>query len=257
MTRRLLPTAILLAMTIFHIPAMAENDALPSPAPLPASRSSTFNVGQIYVGGHIGFAIPTSIGRDDDEISFRDVAKTGFVIYADAMRQMNQSIGVGAEFGFRNYGQNDKKTWSNLTRYGEFEATYRALDLNLTGRLFFSRKAVRPFFGVLVGGELIMNSVDFTPNTQYAGAISATQYKTNNISPAFGVMTGAYFKAGRQTLASLQVRLNIVPQLKDDVISMQSSNGDTQSIAQNPHGNQTNISVTLGLHIGTQRDNRR
>lgn len=248
---------VLLVSALSSHGAMAEGNALPPVAPLPAMRGSTFNVGQIYVGGHLGFAIPTSIGRSSNEISFRDVAKTGFVIYADMMRQMNQSIAVGAEAGFRNYGQNDQKTWSNLTRYGNFEAKYQAVDLNLTGRLFFTRQSIRPFLGVQVGGELIMNSVDFTPNTKYQGAIDATQYKTNNISPAFGIMTGAYFKAGRQTLASLQVRLNIVPQLKDDIISMESSNGDIQSIAQNPHGNQTNISVTLGIHIGVQQDNRR
>ena len=70
------------------------------------------------------------------------------------MRQMNQSVGVGAEAGFRSYGYNDNKTWANLTRYGTFDATYRAVDLNLTGKLFFSRNSVRPFLGVLVGGEL-------------------------------------------------------------------------------------------------------
>ena len=256
--KKIWAAAVAIAMLLSSPMAMdAEELELASPVPVPASRSSTFNVGQIYVGGHIGFAIPTSIGRGDDELSFRDVAKTGFVIYGDMMRQMNQSIGVGAEAGFRSYGYNDKKTWANLTRYGTFDATYRAIDLNLTGRVFFSRTAVRPFLGVLVGGEFVMNTVDFTPNTKYTGAMKATKYDSKGISPAFGVMTGAYFKAGRQTLASLQVRLNVVPHLKDGEISVVGDNGDIQSIAQNPHGNQTNISVTLGIHIGTQQNNRR
>lgn len=226
-------------------------------APPPAPRfAQTFNVGQVYVGGHAGFAIPTSLGRGGEELSFRDVAKTGFVIYADVMRQMNQSIGLGAEAGFRNYPYNDKKTWSNLTRYGQFEASYRAVDFNLTGRLFFTRNAIRPLLGVVVGGELVMNSVDFTPNNRYEGVVRPTVYDTKSISPAFGVMTGAYYKAGRRTLVSLQMRLNFVPRLKDDTIEIDTGS-DIQSIAQNPHGNQTNISVTLGLHIGTQRNNRR
>lgn len=254
--------AAVAAMTLLWatpITSEAEGSALPAlaPAPAPATRSSTFNVGQIYVGGHVGFAIPTAIGRGDDELSFRDVAKTGFVIYGDVMRQMNQSVGVGAEAGFRSYGYNDNKTWANLTRYGTFDATYRAVDLNLTGKVFFSRNSVRPFLGVLVGGELVMNTVDFTPNTKYSGVMKATKYDSKGLSAAFGVMTGAYFKAGRRTLASLQLRLNVVPQLKDVTISVVGDNGDIQSIAQNPHGNQTNISVTFGLHIGTQRDNRR
>lgn len=247
------------ALWLTLTPAAAANETTPAAAPPPAAgrRYDTFNVGQIYAGGHVGFAIPTSIGRSSADLSFRDVAKTGFVIFADVMRQMNQSVGLGAEVGFRNYPYNDKKTWSNLTRYGTFEATYRALDFNLTGRLFFSRNTVRPFLGITAGGEVIMNSVDFTPNTKYAGAMTATTYSTTNLSASLGLMTGAYFKAGKRTLMSCQIRLNIVPQLKDDVIEVADSDyGDIQTVAQNPHGNQTNISVTLGLHIGTQRNNK-
>lgn len=235
----------------------ATSEAAPALAPLMAHKQNTsFLVGQIYVGGHVGFAIPTSIGRSSDELSFRDVAKTGFVIYADGMRQMNQAIGLGAEVGYRKYGYNDKKTWGSLTRYGSFDADYQAVDLNLTGRVFIGRQSIRPFIGILVGGELIMNSVDFNPSTQYKGAINATQYKTTNLSAAYGVMAGAYFKAGRRTLVSVQARLNFVPTLEGGTISVTQSNGDIQYISQNQHGNQTNVSVTVGLHIGTQKNNK-
>lgn len=251
--------ALRLPLTLFALASCisARAEVVPEVAPPPAPRfAQTFNVGQVYAGGHVGFAIPTAIGRGGGELSFRDVAKTGFVVYADVMKQMNQSIGLGAEAGFRNYPYNDKKTWSNLTRYGQFEASYRAIDLNLMGRLFFSRNAIRPVLGIVVGGELIMNSVDFTPNNRYEGVVRPTVYETRSVSPAFGVMTGAYYKAGRRTLVSLQLRLNFVPRLKDDTIEVDTGS-DIQSIAQNPHGNQTNISVSLGLHVGTQRNNRR
>ena len=69
-------------------------------------------------------------------------------------------------------------------------------------------------------------------------------------------MAGAYFKAGRRTLLSVQARLNIVPQLKDGVIEVSQPNGDLQYIAQNQHGNQSHISVTVGMHIGTQKNNK-
>lgn len=257
-------TAALLALLAFPSAASAESgvttgsepDADPSPVPMMGRRQNTsFLVGQVYVGGDIGFAVPLGVGRGSDELAFNDVAKTGFAIYGDVMRQMNQAIGLGGEVGYRKYGYNDKKTWGQLTRYGAFDATYQAVDFNLTGRLFIGRQSIRPFIGVLVGGELIMNSVDFTPSKQYE-SISATNYKTTNMSVAYGVMSGAYFKAGRRTLLSLQVRLNFVPTLDDGTIEVTQPNGDIQFISQNQHGNQTNLTVTLGMHIGTQKNNK-
>lgn len=234
-----------------------ETSTFRSPMALMAHRQNTsFLVGQLYAGGHIGFAVPLGLGRGGDELAFNDVAKTGFVVYADVMKQLNQAIGLGGEVGYRRYGYNDKKTWGSLTRYGSFDANYQAVDFNLTGRVFLGRQSIRPFIGVLVGGEVIINDVDFAPSKQYAGAINATQYKTTNLSSAFGVMAGAYFKAGRRTLLSVQARLNIVPQLKDGVIEVSQPNGDLQYIAQNQHGNQSNISVTVGMHIGTQKNNK-
>lgn len=235
----------------------AEAKASPAPASMMSRKQNTsFLVGQVYVGGNVGFAIPLGIGRGDDELAFNDVAKTGFVIAADIMRQMNQAIGLGGEVGYRRYGYNDKKTWGQLTRYGAFDASYQAIDFNLTGRVFIGRQSIRPFIGVIAGGELIMNNVDFTPSTQYSGSIDATNYKTTNLSVAYGVMSGAYFKAGRRTLLSLQVKLNFIPTLEDGKIQITQPNGDTQDIYQNQHGNQTNLTITLGMHIGTQKNNK-
>ena len=219
--------------------------------------NSTYNVGQIYVGGHIGMGVPLAIGRKDSQIAFNDVAKTGFVVYADAMRLMTQNISLGADFGFRNYPYNDKKTWSNLTRYGTFEASYRALDLDVTGRLFFTTNSVRPFFGVFGGAELIMNDVDFIPSASYAESISATQYSTTNISPMFGFMAGVYMKVGKRTLLSLQGRLSFVPTLDDGIIEITNPrNQEVQTMYQNVHGNQTNLAITLGIHVGTNKNNK-
>lgn len=264
MIKRKSTLAALLALLAAPVASMAETGATPqgereanaAPATMLSRRQNTsFLVGQVYVGGDIGFAVPLGVGRGSDELAFNDVAKTGFAIYGDVMRQMNQAIGLGGEVGYRKYGYNDKKTWGSLTRYGAFDAKYQALDFNLTGRLFIGRQSIRPFIGILVGGEMIMNSVDFTPSKQYE-SIAATNYKTTNMSVAYGVMSGAYFKAGRRTLLSLQVRLNFVPTLDDGTIEVSQPNGDIQYIAQNQHGNQTNLTVTLGMHIGTQKNNK-
>lgn len=229
----------------------------PAPAPAPAFRkqNTSFLVGQLYVGGHVGFSVPLGLGRKDEELAFNDVAKTGFVIYADCMKQMNQAIGLGGEVGYRRYGQNDKKTWGTLTRYGNFDATYQAIDFDLTGRVFIGRQSIRPYIGILAGGELVMNSMDFTPNSAHSN-LDATVYKTTNVSVLYGVMAGAYFKAGKRTLLSISARLSFVPTLDDGLIEITESNGDTQHIYKNMHGNQHNISVTVGMHIGTQKNNK-
>ena len=214
---------------------------------------ATYNVGQIYIGGNLGMGIPTAIGRNKKDVSFKDVAKLGFSASADAMRLMNQSIGLGAEVMYQTNSYNEEY-WSGISRYGSFENKYQTVGLNLTGRVFMTTKALRPFIGIGAGGALLHNEMDFQPNSK-SSFNQPVNYTTNNISPVFGIMTGIYNKVGKRTLLSIQIRLNLITKVKDDVIPVDNADG-ANTIAQNAHGNQNNIMVTLGLHIGSDRKNQ-
>ncbi len=219
-------------------------------------KNTSFNVGQLYIGGHMGFAVPTAIG-EDDKWTFKDAAKTGFVIYADVMRQMNQAVGLGGEIGFRNYPYNDQKFLAVNSQYGTYESKFRALDFDLTGRVFFSTNSVRPFLGIFAGGELIMNQATFVPKGEYL-KYTETDYKKTNLSPLFGVMAGAYFKVGKRTLLSVQGRLAIVPTVKSEVQYAIPENYPYERYSIHPvaHEKQTNVSITVGLHVGRDRKNQ-
>ncbi len=221
--------------------------------------NDTFNVGQIYFGGHIGASIPMSIGRDDDEISFRDVANTGFAIHGDATYMLNQQVALGGEIGFMNFGYNSggDGTWNDLSKCGVLEATFRTLDFLVTGRVFFTRNSFRPFIGIVAGGAVLFNSLDFTPDTKYQGSLTSTTYETTNLSVAYGPMAGIYFKAGKRTLISLQARLTFVPTLDDSVIRTVNPDTYVETYTyQNTHGNQHNLMISLGLHVGKNKNNK-
>lgn len=228
-------------------------------------KNTSYQVGQLYIGGHVGVAVPTSIGEDDGW-TFKDAAKTGFVIYGDVMRQMNQAIGLGGEIGFRNYPYNDQKIHPNvngesrrITGRASYEATYRGLDFDLTGRVFITTKAVRPFIGVFGGGEIVMNSVTYNPPPSYQ-KYTVTDCKTTNLSPLFGFMAGAYFKAGKRTLMSVQGRIAFVTSVKDGVISVYNDDypqDKPEALHPIAHEKETNISITIGLHVGKDAKNQR
>ena len=252
--KRILSTAALCLATFIAASAIETPSASASATGAQAQRmGATYNVGQIYIGGNLGMGIPTAIGRNKDQVSFKDVAKLGFSASADAMRLMNQSIGLGGEVFYQTNSYNEDY-WSGISRYGSFENKYQTVGLNLTGRVFISTKALRPFIGIGAGGALVHNSMDFQPNSK-SSFNQPVNYTTNNISPVFGVMTGIYNKIGKRTLLSIQIRLNVITKVKDDVIPVDNADG-ANTITQNAHGNQNNIMVTLGLHIGSDRKNQ-
>lgn len=212
-------------------------------------RPNTFQAGQIYCGGHLGFTLPTNIGRKDGDIGFHDVAKVGFSGSLEGMYLVTRAIGLGLEVGYKGWPYSETGTWANLTRYGTFDARYRALDIQATGRFLIGREVCRPFVGIRAGAEISKNFVNFTPDEQHQ-SFQPTDYQVNCACPTFGPLLGLFIKAGRRALASLTANLNIVPGIKQGSIEVTSEYGDLQTTHYNVHGAQTNFSLTIGFQWG-------
>lgn len=236
---------LLLPLLSLSLPVLGEGHGAPH-----NPRPAMYNRGQIYCGGHLGFALPTNIGRQGDQIGFHDVAKVGFCGSVEGFWLMIPHLGLGVEVGYKGYPGSDAGTWANLTRYGTFEAKYRALDAQVTARAFFTKALCRPFLGVRAGVELTKNSVDFQPDPNHP-SFQAMSYAVSGTSPAFGFGTGVFIRAGKRALASIQANINIVPSIKEGAITVQDDvTYDEQTTYYNVHGAQTNFSVTVGFQYG-------
>ena len=238
--------ATLAAITLTATHARASN-ANTAAGRIPAS----FNVGQIYAGLHLGVGVPLAIGCNDDP-KFNDVARSGFAVVGDGMWMPTENIGLGAQIGFQNFPYNEEY-WGNLGWRGTFDASFHSLNFGLTGRIFLTKNQLRPFLGIAAGGEMVKNSLSFTHQTNPDVNFS---YDTANLSPAFGLMTGMYYKVAKRAMVSINIRLNIIPLLEKETHSTYDNQTHQQGdpVVYNAHGKQNNLLITVGLHIGTNKN---
>lgn len=209
---------------------------------------------QVYVGGRVGVTAPLGVGRSDDEVSFPDVVSAGFTGAIDGMFMQSESVGVGMEVGFSSFPYRNQ-FWSALNYRGTFDASYQDINASLTGRLFLGRKDLKPYFGIKAGGHYLRNTLSFVSNMQETSDDESVSYTTNRIYAGFGIDGGIFFRISKTTNLSIAVRLNMIPFLKEDVLTfMDAYTFQEKKVVVNPHGNQNNIEFVVGLHFGVRRN---
>lgn len=216
------------------------------------SRKKQFSMGerQMYVAPKVGIAIPTHIGRESDEIAFSDVASNGFASGVELLFMQNPMLGVGCELGYitNPYKQ---QYWDNLAMRGTFDANYKAASAMAVGRIFLSETRLKPMFGVGAGAYLIHNMLNFQSKWQGTTSDETVNYTTNIINLACLAETGLLYKVGRGTFVSISVCFNLVPKLKEEIkTSTDPYTFVERQIVLNPHGNENNFQVKLGLFFG-------
>ena len=222
--------------------------------PIYARRDKNSEAGQVYVGGSLGIGIPTSIGRNSDEISFSDVCRLGFASSINCTWMQSEAVGVGAELVYMSNPYKEEY-WINLTTNyrGSFDAEYKTMGLDAFGKLFFGKNEIRPYFGVFVGGFYVKNSLSFTSDPQFIGTTqdASVSYEYNKIKIGFGGDLGFYYRISSTTRLSLNVRLSLLvnKQIKDSSESYYTAEY-TNDVVMNPHGNQNAIVVSAGLNFG-------
>lgn len=220
-------------------------------------RTSPLSGGQIYAGARLGVGVPLSLGRSSDDISFKDVSSVGFAAKGDVFWLVNSVVGVGGELGFNSFPYKEQ-FWASLNRRGSFNASYRDMSAGLTGRLFFGTYDVKPFFGIAANAHYLRNSLDFKSSYVGTSQDESVSYTSNQIKPGFALEAGIFYHIGSVTQLSVGMRLNVLPFLDEDkMTTVDPYSYVEQTIVVNPHGNQNNFEVVVGLHFLTTSSKNR
>lgn len=219
-----------------------------------SSHRSGFDRGQIYVGGRIGVGVPLSLGRSGDEVSFKDVVSVGFAAKADAMWMASQAIGIGGEVGFNNFPYREQY-WSN-TR-GSFDATYHDISAGVLGRVIMGSYDLKPYFGIVANAHLLQNKLIFDSRFEGTMQDESVSYNSVQIKPGFAAECGIFYKVGKNSNLSIALRLNVLPFLDaEEMTTIDSYTYVERKVVVNPHGNQNNFEVLVGLHFGAKSDKK-
>ncbi len=206
-----------------------------------------------FVGGKVGLSVPTGMGRSADQIAFNDVCSKGFVGSADFMHVSRSNIALGVEAAYV-YMPYNKNYWGSLETRGSFEADYKTAQLNGFGQILLSRKDVKPFLGIAFGGNYLRNSVDFSSDYSGTADDESVQYVSEKLKAGFGIHGGIYHRVGLKCLLSIRAQLYFIPYLsKEEKRVTDPYTFQERIIVVNPHGNQTHVTITAGLHFGVGR----
>lgn len=213
-------------------------------------RKVTIDRNQVFAGARLGIAAPLAMGRADDEVSFRDVAAYAFTASADGMWMYTPSLGLGAEVGYTNYPYK-KSYWSSLNQRGTFDAAYKDIYAGLTGRVLMGPNDVKPYIGLGFGAHCLRNSLDFVSTYAGTGADESVSYTSNKFIMGFAFAGGVLCKIAPKVQISTTIRLNVIPFLKEEEKTITDPyTFETKRIMMNPHGNQNNLTVCVGVHFG-------
>lgn len=218
----------------------------------PAKRQSMLQANQIYAGARLGIGIPTALGREASEVSFRDVASIGFAAHADCMWMASSILAVGGELSFNTFPYKEQ-FWASLGQRGSFDASYLDLGAGLTGRIFIGSYDLKPFLGMAVNAHYLNNKLNF--DSKFAGSSQdeSVAYTSTQIKPGFAFEIGFLYKVGDKSHLSLAMRTNILPFLQQENMKIVDSYSYAEKlVVVNPHGNQNNIEAILGLHFATK-----
>lgn len=194
----------------------------------------------VFVGGKIGYSMPTNIGRSSDELGFKDVAKNGWQVAFVGKWFYSKRLTLGCDFGYQHQGAGE--IW-DVDRYGEVDVSYQTIRLLLEGAYYFSHDEVRPYLGLAFGAYYMINSMDFNAksSTNTSVAYRAKEWKPG-ISPQIGIM----FELSDKTMLDCQFHMDLIAHMEPTIIH----DPDYGMVTQNPHGNQNQLGISIALLFG-------
>ena len=203
--------------------------------------------GNYFWGVRTGAILPTNLGRSNHEIGFKDVASTGFTGGIMGGWHYNERLSLSAELNYQFLPKNE--SFWNVDSKGTFSANYQSTNLLLTGNYYFSNDGWRPFLGTNFGLHLLRNMVDF--KSKYIGTDNdqSIHYIATDWRPGFGFNMGTLVDLARNTQLVLETRLILIPFLKEKMEPIMEEGVVVDYFIKNPHGNQNQISFTIGLNF--------
>lgn len=198
-----------------------------------------------YWGADIGASLPTNIGRSDTQIGFADVASTGFKSGILAGWNYNPRLFLEAEASYCFLPK--KNQFWNLDSKGSFSAHYQSAGILLAGGYRLGEATWQPYCGVNFGLHYLQNHVNF--KSKYAGTDNdaSVQYTSKEWHPGFGINLGLETAFSKNVQFFMQTRMAFIPFLKEKVVPIKDGEVVIDYITQNPHGNQNQLQISLGL----------
>ncbi|MGV8828516.1 MAG: hypothetical protein ACWA6U_09355 [Breznakibacter sp.] len=203
--------------------------------------------GNYFWGVRTGAIFPTNLGRSNHEIGFKDVASTGFTGGILGGWHYNERLSLSTELNYQFLPKN--KSFWNVDSKGTFSANYQSTNLLLTGNYYFSNDDWRPFLGASFGLHLLRNMVDF--KSKYIGTDNdeSIHYIATDWRPGFGFNLGTTVDITKKAQLVFETKLTVIPFLKEQVVPIMDGDVTVNSFTKNPHGNQNQISFTIGLNF--------
>jgi len=196
---------------------------------------------KVIVGGKIGYAIPTNLGRSSDELGFKDVANGGMQLACVGKWFYNKRLTLGYDFGYQ-YQGGDEDFW-DVSNRGEVSVSYQTIRLLLDGCYYFSHDELRPYVGLAFGAYYMLNSMDFDSSTMTNTSVA---YRVKEWKPGIAPQFGVMFEVSKKTMLDCKLQMDLIAHMESKYVN----DPDYGLITQNPHGNQNQISVSVALFFG-------
>lgn len=200
-----------------------------------------------FWGFKTGVIFPTNLGRSDQEIGFKDVASRGLAGGILGGWHYNERLSLSAEVNHQFLPKNE--SFWNVDTKGTFSANYQSTNLLLAGNYYFSDDDWRPFIGANFGLHRLRNMIDFKSKHSGSDNDASIHYIATDWRPGFGFNLGTMVEITKKTQLVLETRLTIIPFLKEELVPIMNEDVMVNFFTKNPHGNQNQISITIGLNF--------
>ncbi|MBI9062966.1 MAG: hypothetical protein JEZ14_13365 [Marinilabiliaceae bacterium] len=209
-----------------------------------AVSSMAYGQKDVWMGGNVGFSVPSNIGRSGDQIGFRDVAKSGFQMAFTGRWFYNKRLSLGWDVGGQ-FQDGNKDFW-DVNNFGTVTSNYSALHLLVEGNYYFSHQEIKPYCGVSFGAYILFNTMTFDSAYTGTDADASVSYKANQWKPGFKPQAGLLIDLSKRAMFDIKTGFVLIPNL-EETVSTVIENGWPKTIIQNPHGHQHQWVISIGL----------
>jgi hypothetical protein len=201
--------------------------------------TSVSNAQDYFIGGQLGYAFPTNIGRSSDELGFKDMAENGWQAVFTGKWFYNKRLSLGCDLGYQ--FQDGSDFW-DVDNYGDVSASYQTVRLLVNGAYYFSHEEVRPYIGLSFGAYYLINSIDFASSSIINQSI---KYTSKIWKPGAAPQLGILFELSKKTLLDIHMQMDIIANME----AIYHPNAEPP-YTENPHETQNQISINIGLLFG-------
>ncbi len=206
--------------------------------------SGTYGQKNVWMGGSIGFSLPSNVGRSGESIGFKNVAKSGFQFAYAGRWFYGKRLSLGWDVGWQ--FQDGKEKFWDVNNYGNVTSTYSTIHFLAEGNYYFSHQEIKPYCGISFGAFMLSNTMTFDSAYTGTDADASASYKAKQWKPGFKPQAGLLINLSRRTMFDIKAGFVLIPNLEETVETV-FENGWPKTIIQNPHGNQHQWVISMGL----------